>query len=88
MSEKITKFPISYSQRRKNINGPLYVSCQVSGRALQFHKKSHTFEKGEFITIDVMAMQMEDDKPARKICELIVTKEDLLDALNHVSPVE
>ena len=88
MSEKITKFPITYSQKRKNINGPLCVECQVSGRTLQFHEKSHVFESGEFITIDVMAMQMEDDKPARKICELIVTKEDLLEALNHISPKE
>ena len=88
MSEKITKFPITYSQRRKNINGPLCVECQVSGRTLQFHEQSHVCASGEFITIDVMAMQMEDDKPARKICELIVTKEDLLDALNHVSPTE
>ena len=88
MSEKVIKFPITYSQRRKNLNGPLCVECQVSGRTLNFHEKSCTLENGEFITIDVMAMQIEDDKPARKICELIVTKEDLLEALNHISPAE
>ena len=86
MSDKVKKFPISFSQRRKNTLGPLTVECQVSGRCLKFHEKSSNLQGGEFITVDVMAMQNEDDKPSRKICELIITREDLLEALKHVSP--
>lgn len=88
MSDKIKKFPISYSKKRKNILGPFTVECQVSGRYLKFHEKSCNLQGGEFITVDVMAMQNEDNKPSRKICELIITREDLLEALKHISPQE
>ena len=86
MNEKVTRFPITYSERRKNMVGPLCVECQVSGRYLRFHEKSDIVQAGEFITVDVMAMQMDEDKPSKKICELIVTREDLLNALKHISP--
>ncbi len=86
MGSKVKKFPISLSQKKENILERLIVECQVSGRYLKFHKKSSNFRTGEFITIDVMAMQIEDNKPSRKICELIVTREDLLEALKHVTP--
>ncbi|MEA5058978.1 hypothetical protein SDC9_153963 [bioreactor metagenome] len=84
MSDKVTKFPITYSERRKNAMGPLCVECQVSGRYLQFHPNSSNTQKGEFITVDVMAMQTDEEKAPKKICELIVTREDLLEALSHV----
>lgn len=88
MNEKVIKFPITYSERRKNMVGPLCVECQVSGRYLRFHGKSAILQEGEFITVDVMAMQIEDDKPSKKICELIITREDLINALKHISPNE
>ena len=81
MNEKVTRFPITYSERRKNMVGPLCVECQVSGRYLRFHEKSDIVQAGEFITVDVMAMQMDE-----KICELIITREDLMNALKHISP--
>src|SRR5699024_11729917 len=61
LSDKVKKFPITYSQRRKNMMGPLHVECQVSGRYLQFHEKSDIVQGGEFITVDVMPMQIEDE---------------------------
>ncbi|MBM6871367.1 hypothetical protein [Pseudoflavonifractor phocaeensis] len=88
MDTKIKKFPISYSERRKNMKGPLCVECQVSGRYLRFHEKSDVLKAGEFITVDVMAMQNEEDKPAKKICELVITREDIMEALKHISPDE
>ena len=88
MDTKIKKFPISYSERRKNMMGPLCVECQVSGRYLRFHEKSDILKAGEFITVDVMAMQNEKKNPAKKICELVVTKEDIMEALKHISPNE
>ena len=86
MNGKITKFPITRSERRKNMVGPLNVECLVSGRYLCFHEKSAVLQDGEFITVDVMAMQMDEDKPSKKICELIITREDLMNALKHISP--
>lgn len=88
MDTKIKKFPISYSERRKNMMGLLCVECQVSGRYLRFHEKSDVLKAGEFITVDVMAMQNEEDKPAKKICELVITREDIMEALKHISPDE
>lgn len=86
MNEKVTKFPITCSERRKNIAGPLCVECQVSGRYLRFHEKSDIVQAGEFITVDIMAMQTDEGRPSKKTCELIVTREDLLNALKHISP--
>lgn len=83
MGSKITRFPITYSQRRKNMLGPLCVECQVSGRYLQFHPTSSILQSGEFISVDVMAMY-EEEKSNRKICSLIITREELLEALNQI----
>ena len=86
--DKIKKFPITYSQRRENSLGPLHVECQVSGRYLKFHKDSSRLQGGEFITLDVMAMPVEDGNASRKLCQMIVTREDLLEALNNITPKE
>ena len=87
MNEKIAKFPMSYSQRHKNMMGPLAVECQVSGRYLQFHEKSDALDTGEFISVDVMAMP-DDGKPTRKIFGLVIQREDLLETLKHVTPTD
>ena len=86
MDDKILQFPISYSERHKNLMGPLCVECQVSGRYLRFHEDSSTLEAGEFITVDVMAMPSEEAHKSREICQLVITREDLLEALKHISP--
>jgi hypothetical protein len=85
--EKIIKFPISYSQRMKNQMGKGYVPCMVSGRWLQFpDKSSGFFGGGEFIEISVMTEGM-GDKP-KKICDLIITREDIMSAVNSVNNPE
>lgn len=88
MGKKMVRFPISYSQRRKNSLGPLCVECQVSGRRLQFSPSSTVLSEGEFITVDVMTQSLSDDEPAKKICGLIVTREDLELALKSIFPKE
>lgn len=85
MSDNIQDFPISFSQRRKNKLGPLHVECKVSDRYLRFREKSSTLQDGEYIIIDVMTTQTDINKPY-KLCEVIITREDLLEALNHISP--
>lgn len=88
MSEKTKKFPITGSQRHKNIIGPMCVECEVSGRYLQFHENSELVSSGELITIDVMPMMEDYDKPSKRICQLIIKKEDLMNALTHITPSE
>lgn len=47
MNEKVTRFPITYSERRKNMVGPLCVECQVCHGT---HKtKLGYLERGGFI---------------------------------------
>ena len=83
MDSKIKRIPIKPSQIKKNSLGPLHVACQVSQRYLQFHPDSIHCQAGEFLTIDVMT-ELDIDK-SRKLCSLILTREDLLAALENIS---
>ena len=78
----IQKFPITYMQRRKNERGKTSVSCQVSDRWLKFSEKSTRLEGGEFISLDVMTLG--SDEKEKKICELVITREELLEALSNI----
>jgi hypothetical protein len=61
------------------------VVCRVSGRRLRFHPDSAKFEDGEYITVDVMTdIETDSGTRRRKLCELIVTREDLVRALDTV----
>lgn len=81
MPDKIIKLPISYSQRKANIKGEGYVPCEISGRYLLLEKISLVKDR-EFILIDVMT-ENSDKTQDRKLCQLIVNKNDLLKALNN-----
>ena len=82
---KIVKFPVSYSQRIRNTMGKGYVPCEVSGRWIQFPEYSGGyFTEGEYIDIAVMTLD-QNERP-RKLCNLIVTREDLERALKNVKP--
>lgn len=78
----IKKFPITLTQRQKNKRGKTSVSCQVSDRWLKFSEESTHLEGGEFISLDVMTLG--SDEKERKICELVITREELLEALKNV----
>jgi hypothetical protein len=66
---------------------PTDVPCEVSRRWLRFRPDSHRTQAGEFMFIDVMT-SLDDDRGVRehKLCEVIVTREDLLRALGTVKP--
>ena len=76
---KIIRMPISYEQRKINEFGNGYVPCDVSERWLQF---SDSGLKSGSVLVNVMTMGS-DDKP-KKICEMVLNKEDLLRALENV----
>jgi hypothetical protein len=57
--------------------------CQVSGRWLQFPTQAHEFKDGTFLAVDVMTR--DGDGNSRKLCELVLVKEDLLELLARVS---
>ncbi len=78
-NEKVVKIPITYKQRKLNVLGDGHVPCEVSERWLQF---PDTAEDPRWLPVDVMTMGS-DDLP-RKICELVLNKEDLLRAVNAI----
>ncbi|AKA70151.1 hypothetical protein [Clostridium scatologenes] len=82
--EKVVKIPIDYKQRKINEYGQGYVPCEVSNRWLQFADESNLCQGGEFIGVDVMTLG--SDEQPKKICQLIINREDIIRALNSVVP--
>lgn len=83
MEKKVIRIPINSMTRLKNKLGKGAVPCQVSDRWLKFPAESSGhFGEGEFIVLDVMTL--DKNEMQRKICELVVTREDLLSAINDV----
>ncbi|MGE6488499.1 hypothetical protein [Paenisporosarcina sp. NPDC076898] len=80
---KIVKIPISYEQRKINEHGNGYVPCQVSSRWLQFNTLI-TYK--DYIMVNVMTET--ENNSMRKICELVLSKEDLLRAINSIETLE
>jgi hypothetical protein len=82
--DKITRFPIRGDQRWKNRLGKRAVPCIVTMRWLQFPEKSDPLEDGHFMFVDVMTAPEGQYGPARKLCQLCISKEDLLATLGEV----
>jgi hypothetical protein len=81
--DKVRRLPISADQRLRNRVGKRGVPCVVSERWLVFGEEGHgPFHDGEYIHLDVMTHGA-DDSP-RKLCSLVVTREDVLRALSNV----
>lgn len=79
MSSNVTTFPTTPHKRMARRLGARYVPCQVTDRYLEFPELSAgKFGGGEFIPIQVMTLA--SGKPKR-ICEVILTREELEAAL-------
>lgn len=73
----------NWHKRLKQELGDFAVPCMVSERWLQFSTEgSARFKQGEYIQLWVMTPRT-DEKP-RKLCELIVTRGDLLAAMELI----
>ncbi|PUA29473.1 MAG: hypothetical protein B0W54_02475 [Cellvibrio sp. 79] len=71
----VTRFPYS-PDRTKRLNLiKRIVPCQVSGRWLQFPEALHCQPDGTYMLINVMTDNGEGKE--RKLCELVLYKEDL-----------
>ena len=82
----VTRFPTDGLTRRKNSLGRYAVSCVVSDRFFKFCKvSSPTRGTGDLLIIDVMTGGYHGEE-AKKICQLIVAREDLEAALSKVKP--
>ena len=83
MSRKIIPFPRGEKRRRNLALSKYRVPCQVSDRWLQFPKTANAFDNGDFLRVDVMTMG--ENEKERKICELILTKQDLMHMIQQVA---
>jgi hypothetical protein len=82
MSEKITRLPGMWRRRRQVDLRRGIVHCQVSGRRLQFPKYGSKLDEGTFLIIDVLSTN--ENGKTRKLCEVVLTKEDLLAVINQL----
>jgi len=74
-----------WQERWRKEHGDFTVPCIVSGRYLQFSDKGTThIDVGEVISLAVMTDTPE--KGARKLCELIITREQLMHVLDLIEP--
>jgi len=87
LKDKIVRFPVTSMKRKRNSMGDGYVPCMVSERWLQFPDMSAgDFKEGEFIDVSVMTLDS-NEKP-RKICSLVITREDIAKAVNAIKKPE
>jgi len=89
VSEKKRAGLIMKMSRDKKQKGRLAVRCIVSDRWLSFPAKTETkLQQGEPVVVNVMT-RSQNDKP-KKICELILFREELEDTLRmiHYEPKE
>jgi hypothetical protein len=56
--------------------------CQVSNRWLQFPDAASSVEDHTFLCVEVMTHN--SDEREKKICQLVLTKEDLLQILERI----
>jgi len=82
--ENITKFPIPYWKTIQNKRGIRAVHCIVSGRYLKYSKAdtSARIEEGTPVFMDVMT-DTGSTTNDKKLCQLIVTLEELKKWLKH-----
>jgi hypothetical protein len=79
---KLCRFPGRWArQKRVDINQHI-ARCQVSQRWLQFPGAGSRFSEGTFLAVDVMTLGG-DEKP-RKLCEMVLLKEELESILTAI----
>lgn len=78
----IIRMPISYLERKKNEMGIGYVPCQISTRYFKVESIELVGDKN-FIMLDVMTENEEHEH--KKICQMVISVEDLNTAINEVA---
>lgn len=85
MVEKVTRFPISGWERIKNRRGKRTVNCEISSRYLKYGQAHDSGTvSGVLVAVDVMTDNGEEEKPDRKICELVLSLGELKELVNKV----
>jgi hypothetical protein len=81
---ELKKMPISSEQRYKNRLGQFAVPCVVSLRWLRFAQHYSETKDDRLVWVDVMKGEPGD--PARKLCQLAISLDELEDVLKSIKP--
>ena len=84
MQAEIIQFPVTMAEHLRNQLGQSAVPCEISNRWLQMDEQSSLIGKTELLNLSVMTRD-QDNNP-RKICNLVVTRESILRALQSIEP--
>lgn len=84
VKKNVVPLPIKYTQLMRNKRGKFSVNCLLSNKWLRFGSTSTEFDVGEACLLDVM--QENEDGTNERICQMVVTKEELLDVLGYIKP--
>jgi hypothetical protein len=79
---KVKRIPVSWKQRWRNRMGDRAVQCQVSDRWIEFPEYSAESDGEQWMIVHVMTTGS-DERP-RRLCELVLAREDIEYALDHV----
>lgn len=80
--KKNKRLDISAARKLKLTLATGKVECQVSGRWLQFPNNAPQFPDGAYFIVNVMTQS--ETGADRKLCELVVRKQDLEQAISQV----
>ncbi len=79
MSKNIVRFPRRSGDRKRLEVKDGRLSCEVSERWIKFPSASDKFDDIEYLSLDVMTRG--SNEKDRKVCELIIDKQQLLKML-------
>ena len=85
MDNNVSRFPMTVRKHRANKRGVRVVECSVSGRLLIFDETATLVgDEGNLVRIQVFPMPDGNEGPARRLCEMYLSVEDLAKALGAV----
>jgi hypothetical protein len=82
MTDKVIRYPFRAEALKRENRKNRRVPCVVSERWLQFPKQIDRHSDADYIHLDVMTKGAGEEP--RKICEVIVTKEELMSVLEEL----
>lgn len=84
-NDNVIRLPIKYTQILKNKRGKFSVNCLLTDRWLRFEDTSVRMDVGEAIILEVM--ETDEEGNDTKLCQLVITKEELLEVLGQIEPL-
>lgn len=86
MNDKVIRFPVQSWKRVKNRRGKRGVSCMVTDRWLRLPTEARRvdFGDGKPCTALVVDVMTDTSGEARKLCELVITLEELQTAVSNI----